>query len=142
MLKVDITVQDTTPDAMLRRAIIRAARTAVRAEGRSGRMRVCMLVTDDAAIRGLNKQFRDKDKATDVLSFPSDEGGFLGDIALSLPRALAQAKEYGHSLRREVAFLTVHAMLHLMGYDHEDPDDEARMRDKQREIMGMAGIMR
>ena len=62
-------------------------------------MHVAVLVTDEDAIRALNKQFRDKDKATDVLSFPSDEDGFLGDIALSLPRAEAQAKEYGHTLR-------------------------------------------
>jgi len=142
MLRVDITAQDTAMDAALRRTIRQAAKAAARAENLSGRMRVAVLVTGDDAIRALNKQFRDKDKATDVLSFPSGEEGFLGDIALSLPRAEAQAEEYGHTLRREAAFLTVHAMLHLMGYDHENADDEARMRDRQREIMNKAGISR
>ena len=142
MLRVDITAQNAEVNAVLRRTIRQAAKAAVRAERLAGRMHVAVLVTDDNAIRVLNKQFRDKDKATDVLSFPSDEDGFLGDIALSLPRAQAQAKEYGHSIRREAAFLTVHAMLHLMGYDHENADDEARMRDRQREIMNKAGILR
>jgi probable rRNA maturation factor len=142
MLRVDITAQDAAPDASLRRTIKHAAKAAARAERLTGRIRVCVLVTGDDAIRTLNRQFRDKDKATDVLSFPSDDDGFLGDIAISLPRAQAQAEEYGHTLRREAAFLTVHAMLHLMGYDHENPDDEARMRRRQREIMDKAGISR
>ena len=127
---------------VLTRAIKKSAKTAVRAEGRGGRLSVCLLVSDDERIRQLNNDFRHKDMATDVLSFPSDEPGFLGDIALSLPRAEVQAKEFGHSLEREIAFLTAHAMLHLMGYDHKDDKDEALMRAKQREIMDKAGFKR
>lgn len=98
-----------------------------------------LLFTDDDNIRQLNKQYREKDAVTDVISFPSDEEGFLGDIALSLPRAFEQAKEYGHSEEREVAFLVAHSMLHLFGYDHENESDEQSMRERQREIMKKAG---
>ena len=139
MLRVALTAQDVQMSAALKKAVRKAARAAVRVEGRRGHMRVSLLVTDDAHIQRLNAQFRKKDTATDVLSFPSDGGGFLGDIAISLPRAAAQAKEYGHSLEREVAFLTTHAMLHLMGYNHENEQDEKYMRARQREIMDKAG---
>ena len=115
---------------------------------------VSVTFTDDCGIHELNKKFRSVDKPTDVLSFPlfdfsgeSEEPpvdemrGMLGDIVLSLERAEAQAKEYGHSFEREVAFLTVHSMLHLLGYDHETGEaDEAEMRACQREIMDMLGL--
>ena len=139
MLRVELTAQDVQVDTALIKAVKKAAGAAVRTEGRRGRMRVSLLVTDDVHIRQLNAQFRHKDTATDVLSFPSDGGSFLGDIAISLPRAQAQAAEYGHSLEREMAFLAAHAMLHLMGYDHENEQDERRMRARQREIMDKAG---
>ena len=115
---------------------------------------VSVTFVDNAEIKDLNKKFRGINKATDVLSFPlfdyegeSEEPpvdemlGMLGDIVLSLEKAEAQAKEYGHSFEREVAFLTVHSMLHLLGYDHETgEEDEADMRARQRDVMKMMGL--
>ncbi|MDR0405472.1 MAG: rRNA maturation RNase YbeY, partial [Clostridiales bacterium] len=100
---------------------------------------VSVLITDDAAIHALNLRYRSKDAPTDVLSFPlyDDDGNLdgeaLGDIVISLERAQEQARLYGHTLERETAFLTAHAMLHLMGYDHEE--DETEMFAKQEEIL-------
>ncbi|MBQ8212881.1 MAG: rRNA maturation RNase YbeY [Clostridia bacterium] len=115
---------------------------------------VSVTFTDDASIHELNKKFRGVDRPTDVLSFPlfdyegeSEEPpvdelmGMLGDVVLSLETAARQAEEYGHSFEREVAFLTVHSMLHLLGYDHETSEaDEADMRQRQREIMERLGL--
>ena len=140
MLKVIITQQNVKVPWWLKAAAAKAARAAAKCEAKGGS--VSLMFTDDAGIQDLNRDFRQKDAATDVLSFPSGEAAFLGDIALSLQRAQRQADEYGHSLRREVAFLTVHAMLHLMGYDHENEDDEAAMRARQRDILKKAGFDR
>ena len=115
---------------------------------------VSVTFTDNENIRKLNRKFRGINRATDVLSFPlfdyegeSEEPpinelkGMLGDIVLSLERAAQQAKEYGHSFEREVAFLTVHSMLHLLGYDHETgEEDELDMRRRQSEIMDLMGL--
>ena len=115
---------------------------------------VSVTFTDNEGIRELNKKFRQIDKPTDVLSFPlfDFEGeceeppideiiSNLGDIVISLERAKEQAEEFGHSFKREVAFLTVHSMLHLLGYDHERSEEEDReMRAKQSEIMRIMGL--
>ena len=115
---------------------------------------VSVSFTDNAGIWELNKKFRGIDRPTDVLSFPlfdyegeSEEPpvdelmGMRGDVVLSLEQAKAQAEEYGHSFEREVAFLTVHSMLHLLGYDHETgEEDEADMRRRQSEIMDRMGL--
>ena len=115
---------------------------------------VSVTFTDNEDIHALNKQFRGVDRPTDVLSFPlfdyegaSEEPpvdelmGMLGDVVLSLEQAKKQAEEFGHSFEREVAFLTVHSMLHLLGYDHETGDeDEADMRERQRAIMDRLGL--
>lgn len=138
MLKVDIIWQGIDKDAKIKRAVFKAARTAAKTENKSGS--VSLLFTDDEAIHTLNREFRQVDKPTDVLSFPSDEPGFLGDIAISVPCAIRQAGEYGHSIEREIVFLMVHAMLHLCGYDHIDPADEEVMRIRQREILAKAGV--
>lgn len=137
MLNVDITEQGVKAGGDIRKAAVKAAKAAARLEGKSGD--VSLLFTDDDNIRRLNKQYRDKDAVTDVLSFPSEEEGFFGDIALSLPRAAEQAREFGHSEEREAAFLVAHSMLHLFGYDHETEEQEKEMREKQREIMKKAG---
>ncbi len=136
-MKLDIAWQGITPDRRMRKTALKAARAAVKCEGQAGG--VSLLFTDDEAIRGLNSRYRGVDKATDVLSFPSGEPGFLGDIAISVPRAQEQAEHYGHSIEREIAFLVVHAMLHLFGYDHEDKTGEAAMRSRQRGILKTAG---
>ena len=109
---------------------------------------------DNEQIKELNNEFRDIDKATDVLSFPLGEDGvydhnpvtgaaLLGDIVISMQRAMEQAEEYGHSLDREVAFLTVHSMLHLLGYDHVNGGLEAlRMREKEETVLTQLGLKR
>ncbi|WP_312044507.1 rRNA maturation RNase YbeY [Anaerotignum sp.] len=116
---------------------------------------VSVSIVDNEEIHQINKQFRDIDRATDVLSFPLltfEEGEMpdlnekdevlLGDIIISLERAREQAEEYGHSLKREIAFLTAHSMLHLLGYDHMEEEEEKEMFEKQREILNKAGIPR
>ncbi len=109
---------------------------------------------DNEQIKELNNEYRDIDKATDVLSFPLGENGvydhnpasgaaLLGDIVISMQRAMEQAEEYGHSLDREVAFLTVHSMLHLLGYDHVNGGLEAlRMREKEETVLTQLGLKR
>ena len=115
---------------------------------------VSVTLTDSEGIQDLNLRFRGMDAPTDVLSFPlfdfegeTDEPpvdeirNMLGDIVLNLERTQAQAEEFGHSFEREAAFLTVHSMLHLLGYDHETGDeDEADMRARQRAVMERMGL--
>lgn len=109
---------------------------------------------DNEQIKELNTQFRNIEKETDVLSFPLGENGeydrnpatgaaLLGDIVISVQKAMEQAEEYGHSLEREIAFLTVHSMLHLLGYDHVDGGLEAvRMREKEETVLTQLGLKR
>lgn len=130
---------------LLRRAILEA----LAYEGVEGEFEISVTFTDDEKIRVLNRRFRQIDRATDVLSFPLFEDGeglpdapdMLGDVVLSLERARVQAEEFGHSFEREVAFLTVHSVLHLLGYDHETSEaDELDMRRRQSEIMDKLGL--
>ena len=123
-------------------------------EGMKNDVEVSVTFVDNEGIRELNNRFRKKDAPTDVLSFPlfdyegeSEEPLFdelscnLGDIVISLERAMAQANEFGHSFEREVAFLVAHSMLHLLGYDHETgEEDEADMRKRQSDIMERLGL--
>ena len=123
-------------------------------EGMENDAEVSVTFVDDEGIRELNKKFINLDKPTDVLSFPlldyegeSEEPFFdelchnLGDIVISLERAMAQANEFGHSFEREVAVLTAHSMLHLLGYDHElSEEDDADMRRRQNDIMERLGL--
>ena len=125
---------------------------------------VSITITDDASIREINREHRGIDAATDVLSFPMiqypapadfdiledaddafdpDSGELLlGDIVLSADHILAQARAYGHSLRREYAFLITHSLLHLIGYDHMTETDAALMEDRQRAVLEKCGISR
>ena len=124
-----------------------------------------LTLVDDEAIRAINQEYRQIDRATDVLSFPMisyiEAGDFsgledeeadnfnpdtgeilLGDIIISVPKVYAQAEEFGHSLKREFAFLIVHSMLHLFGYDHLEPEEAAFMENKQREILNEMNFLR
>jgi probable rRNA maturation factor len=123
---------------------------------------VALTFVDDEEIQALNKAYREKDKPTDVLSFPQwednddemtivydeddapeEDAEMIGDIVISLQTAKRQAEEFGHSLEREVCFLFVHGFLHLLGYDHEEGDaEEAEMFAKQDQILQKAGISR
>ncbi len=114
---------------------------------------VSITLTDDAYIKELNTQYRNKDCATDVLSFALNEGeepeivdgpavNLIGDIIISVETAKRQAEEYGHSLEREMAFLTVHGMMHLLGYDHIEEADRIEMRKEEEYVLENLGIMR
>ena len=115
---------------------------------------VSVTVVDNEEIRELNREHRDKDSITDVLSFPMGEDGefdvnpgtgriMLGDIVISAPRAIEQAQEYGHSFMRELCFLATHSMFHLLGYDHEiGVEEEKKMFDKQSRVLEKLGITR
>lgn len=120
----------------------RGSLAALRAEKAAGE--ICIELTNDEMIHTCNRDFRFVDRPTDVLSFPAAEGeeligipdGHLGDIMISVETAARQAAELGHSTEREITFLAVHGTLHVLGYDHIEPEDEELMTARQREIMG------
>ena len=134
--------------------------TTLEAQGVTLPCEISVLLTDDATIHEINLEQRDVDRPTDVLSFPmfeltagtaptnaeADLGTGLiplGDMVLSLERATAQAAEFGHSVEREVSYLTVHSVLHLLGYDHMDEGAEkAQMRSREESILASLGILR
>jgi len=123
-----------------RGAIQSAVQTTLAHEQTTGT--VAIHIIGKARMRQLNRDYRNTDRVTDVLSFPAREGafantadGFLGDILICHARAAAQAAELGHSTARELAFLAIHGALHLLGYDHMTEGDEAVMLQKQRDIM-------
>lgn len=95
---------------------------------------VSITFVDNSKIKELNKTYRKKDEVTDVLSFPIDEE-LLGEVVISLPRAVEQAEDYGHSLRRETAFLMVHGLLHILGFNHKNDADKAEMRKAEEELL-------
>lgn len=145
--------------------IKKVAETALEQEKCPYEVEVNVLLTDNNGIREFNKEYRDIDKETDVLSFPNvdydvpaqydrleaDEADYfnpdtgelmLGDIILSIDRINEQAEQYGHSVLREFAFLVAHSMLHLLGYDHMVPDEAVIMEQKQEEILKKLQITR
>ena len=144
--------------------LTRTAQECLRAEGIEYPAYAQLQITDDEGIHEINREYRGVDRPTDVLSFPStsctpdktlgtnpkcmlrerDETGycFLGDIIISLPRAQEQAAEYGHSLERELCYLTAHALFHLMGYDHMNDTDKERMRTMEEKALNHAGVAR
>lgn len=127
---------------------------ALEEEGIDDTAEVSVTLVDNEGIRELNKEHRDIDRETDVLSFPlGDDDGYevdpdndaimLGDIVISLEKAAQQAQEYGHSYRREVAFLITHSLFHLLGYDHVNSEEEEKeMFSKQEKVLDKLGITR
>ena len=136
----------------MRMLVRRACNAVLKMEKFEGPAEVSVTFVDNEQIRELNAQYREKDAPTDVLSFPLGENGvydvnyatgakLLGDIVISIPKAMEQAEIYGHSFEREVGFLTAHSMLHLLGYDHEQGGIErAIMREKEEAVMDMMGL--
>ena len=148
-------------DSKSRCAFIRKViRTALAAEGVTAACEVDVLLTDDENIRAINRDMREVDRATDVLSFPEFDlapGGVpteedadpgtglvpLGDMVISMEHVADQAKEYGHSRQRELAYLVTHSVLHLLGYDHLDEGPQKQqMRAREEAILAELGIMR
>jgi len=133
--------------------VIAVLNKAAEAYGIEPHTEVSLVLADDEYIRVLNRQYRDKDCSTDVLSFALNEGEeplmvdgpeevLLGDIIISLETATRQAEEYGHSLERELAYLTVHGILHLLGYDHMSEEDKKEMRQEEEYVLSFLGITR
>ena len=130
------------------------ARQVLRREGVQGPVDLGIWITNQDELQTLNRTFRGVDATTDVLSFGEDEDGessfvgapdevrHLGDVAISFPHVTAQAEEYGHTRARELAYLLTHGILHLLGYDHEDPADAQEMRAHEEAALGDLGITR
>ena len=153
-------------DFALKQQISKCITAALAHQGVNTPCEINVLVTDDEGIRAINNAYRKIDKATDVLSFPMidyeapadfafledspvedyfdpDTGELLlGDIVISVEKVMEQAEKYGHSVKRELAFLVAHSMLHLFGYDHMEPDEAEVMEDKQNQILLNIGITR
>ena len=160
MLDVDIQVDNRFAAAVDTALIERTIAAVLAGESVTDPIEVSVLVGDDATLRGLNRDYRGIDAPTDVLSFadegsagvdsahpsfvrPPDAPRYLGDIAISYERVAAQAEEYGHSPARELAYLTAHGVLHLLGYDHERGTDEAAaMRAREEAAMELLGLSR
>lgn len=136
----------------LRMLVRRCCNAVLRLEKFPYSAEISVTFVDNRQIQELNRQYRNKDMPTDVLSFPMGENGqydenhdtgakILGDIVISLEKAVEQAERYGHSLEREVGFLTAHSMLHLLGYDHEKGGiEKVRMREKEEQVMAQLGL--
>jgi probable rRNA maturation factor len=159
MLEVDIQIDDRFADQADAALIERTVAAVLAGEGVGGSVEVSVLVTDDDALQALNRDYRGVDLPTDVLSFAAEEEQpgavrpafvlpptaprYLGDIAISYERVVAQAAEYGHSHARELAYLAAHGTLHLLGYDHErGAEDAAAMRAREEAAMERLGLRR
>ncbi len=136
----------------LRMLIRRCCNAVLIMEAFQGSVEVSVTLVNNKQIKELNNIYRNKDMVTDVLSFPMGENGkydtdpttgakILGDIVISMETAVEQAERFGHSLQREVGYLTAHSMLHLLGYDHEDNGlQRIRMREKEEKVMTQLGL--
>jgi probable rRNA maturation factor len=130
------------------------AQQVLHGEGVQPPASVTVWITNDDELHTLNREYRDVDRSTDVLSFgtdeeedprfvaPPDEPRHLGDLAISYPHVVQQAEDYNHSRERELSYLLTHGILHLLGYDHEQPTDAQRMREREEVLLGALGITR
>jgi probable rRNA maturation factor len=145
--EVSISVEAPFRGWLDRQALRRLAARVLKAEGVAPPAEVGLVVADDETLRDLNRRYLGLDEPTDVLSFgheasadpfvtPPDGVRRLGEVILSYPTAERQAQEAGHSVQEEAAHLLVHGLLHLLGYDHEEPEDERRMRDREDALLG------
>ena len=137
----------------MRMLVRRCCNAVLKLEQFEGSAEISVTFVDNEEIHKLNLQYRNIDSATDVLSFPLGENGnydvdpttgakMLGDVVISMEKAVDQAELYGHSLQREVGYLTAHSVLHLLGYDHMEEKERLEMEEHQRRIMEAVGIVR
>lgn len=157
-MSVKVTIYDKQKkfkmNAEIRKLIRKACSAALRSEEFTGNAEIDVSIVDDEAIREINRECRNIDFATDVLSFPLGDNGvydvnpatgayMLGDVVLSAEHADMQAKLYGHVIEREIAYLTVHSVLHLLGFDHVNSESEKTiMRTKEEKIMKILNLER
>lgn len=156
MEKIRVIISNKQKDVKIptgmRMLIRRCCNAVLKMEEFHSSAEISVTFVNNSQIRELNRQYRDKDEETDVLSFPMGENGvydvnpetgakILGDIVISVPKAVEQAKCYDHSLEREIGYLTAHSMLHLLGYDHETGGlDRVRMREKEELVLSQLGL--
>lgn len=156
MNKIKVIINDKQKSIKLptgTRLLVRKACVAtLKNEGFAYDAEVNITFVDDNTIKGINKEFRNIDSSTDVLSFPLGENGvydinpengakMLGDVVISVDHAFAQADLYGHGIERELAYLTVHSVLHLLGYDHVNGViEKMRMREKEEQVLNQLGL--
>lgn len=135
-------------DDKIESAINESIKICLQEENRDLNYEVSVSFVDNEEIRQLNKDYRNVDRPTDVLSFPLDEYDYnsnyhiLGDIIISTDKVIEQATEFGHSILREIIYLTVHSMFHLLGYDHMNDDDKKIMREKEKIVLKEIGIFK
>lgn len=152
-MKININYRDEADKQEKNEEVIeRVCQEAALVYGLGPNAEISILLCHNEYIHELNKQYRDIDRPTDVLSFALnevEEDGYdgpdtalLGDIVISLDKVQEQADEYGHSFERELAYLTIHGMLHILGYDHMEPDDKAEMRKEEEFILTRLGYVR
>jgi probable rRNA maturation factor len=151
-LELELAVEDGLPAAWDQERISELVRFIVARELPPGDYRLALHLVSDATIRRLNAEHRGKDTPTDVLSFPllghdrfvlpPGEPVALGDVVVSLERAMAQAHEFGHSTQRELGYLVAHGVLHVLGYDHEAEDERRVMRQREEEVLASHGLAR
>lgn len=149
---IDNKQKDVKIPTGLRMLVRRCCNAVLRMENFAYPAEISVTFVNNQQIQELNQQYRGKDMPTDVLSFPMGENGsydenhdtgakILGDIVISLEKAVEQANRFGHSLEREVGYLTAHSMLHLLGYDHEKGGlEKVRMREKEEQVMTLLGL--
>lgn len=156
--KIKVIISNNQKDVKIptgvRMLVRRCCNAVLLQEKFEGPAEISVTFVNDEMIQKLNREHRSIDKSTDVLSFPLGENGnydlnpdtgakMLGDIVISIEHAVSQAEEYGHSLQREIAFLTVHSLLHLLGYNHEGGGLEAvHMREKEESVLTQLGLKR
>lgn len=145
---------DTNEDLdleIIRQKALKTIEEVLKVENFNENAEVSLSIVDKDTIHKLNKDYRNVDRETDVLSFPMDEEAFddegnpiflLGDIVICLDVARNQAAEFGHSLEREMMYLICHSTLHLLGYDHIEEDDRVKMRAKEKEVMKNLGVFK
>jgi len=147
--QIGIHVEEEFREVVEEGGVRRIARTVLKAEGVVPPYEVGLVFTDSETVKQLNRDYRGVDEPTDVLAFhmlpqrevddsfalPPDGVTRLGEVIISYPQAVAQAKKQGHSRERELALLIIHGILHLLGYDHEEPEEESKMRERERELL-------
>jgi probable rRNA maturation factor len=147
--QIGIHVEEEFREVVEEGGVRRIAQTILKAEGVAPPYEVSLVFTDSETVKQLNRDYRGVDEPTDVLAFhmlpqkevnhyfalPPDGLTRLGEVIISYPQAVAQAKKQGHSTEREMALLVIHGILHLLGYDHEEPEEESKMRERERDLL-------